>query len=122
MSNPEAETAAGGVFDTAPPREIRPKTPPNRGGRPPHRPTEETRRTVETSAAALIPHAAIAPLVGLGSVNTLKKLYAEELARGGAKACLTIAEKLQKLVEAGNERVILHLAKVKLELRELREA
>ncbi len=72
--------------------------------------------TVETSAAALFSHAAIAPLVGLGSVNTLKKYYAEELALGEAKACLTIAEKLQRLVEAGNERVILHLAKVVLGL------
>ena len=75
-----------------------------------------TRRKVETCAAALIPHATIAPLIGLGSVNTLKKHYPEELARGGAKACLTIAEKLQKLVEAGNEEVILYLAKVKLGL------
>jgi hypothetical protein len=71
---------------------------------------------VETYAAALIPHATIAPLVGLGSVNTLKKHYAEELALGGAKACLRIAEKLQRLMEAGNERVILHLAKVVLGL------
>ena len=116
MTNPEAETAAGGVFDTAPPRELCPKTPPNRGGRPPHRPTEETRRTVETSAAALFSHAAIAPLVGLGSVNTLKKYYAEELALGEAKACLRVAEKLQKLLEAGNERVILFLAKAVLGL------
>ncbi len=116
MTDPEAETAAGGVFDTAPPRELRPKTPPNRGGRPPHRPTEETRMTVETSAAALFSHAAIAALVGLGSVNTLKKHYAEELARGGAKACLRVAEKLQKLVEAGSERAILFLAKAVLGL------
>ena len=116
MIDPEAETAAGGVFDTTSPRGICPKTLPNRGGRPPHRPTEETRRTVETSAAALFSHAAIAPLVGLGSVNTLKKHYAEELALGGAKACLRIAEKLQKLVEASNERVILFLAKAVLGL------
>ena len=116
MTDPEAETATGGVFDTAPPRELRPKTPPNRGGRPPHRPTEETRRTVETSAAALFSHAAIAPLVGLGSVNTLKKHYREELALGGAKACLKVSEKLQRLVEAGNERVILFLVKAVLGL------
>ena len=112
MTNPEAETAAAGrVFDTAAPRKMCPKTPSNRGGRPPHRPTEETRRTVETSAAALFSHAAIAPQVGLGSVNTLKKHYPEELALGGAKACLKVSEKLQRLVEAGNERVILFLAK-----------
>ena len=116
MTNPEAETAAGGVFDTASPRGIRPKTPPNRGGRPPHQPTEKTRRKVETCAAALIPHATIAPLVGLGSVNTLKRHYPEELARGGAKACLRVAEKLQKLVEAGSERAILFLAKAVLGL------
>ena len=97
-------------------REMRPKTPPNRGGRPPHRPTEETRRTVETSAAALFSHAAIAPLVGLGSVNTLRKYYAEQLALGRAKACLKVSEKLQALVEAGNERVILFLAKAVLGL------
>jgi hypothetical protein len=71
---------------------------------------------VEACAAVLIPHAAIAPLVGLGSVNTLKKHYPEELALGGAKACVTIAEKLQKLVAAGNEEVILFLAKAKLGL------
>ncbi len=65
---------------------------------------------------ALFSHAAIAPLVGLGSVNTLKKRYAEELALGGAKACVMIAEKLQKLVAAGNEEAILLLAKVKLGL------
>ena len=116
MTDPEAETAAGGVFDTASPREICEKNPPNRGGRPPHRPTEETRRTVETSAATLFSHAAIAPLVGLGSVNTLKKHYSEELALGGAKACLKVSEKLQRLVEAGNERVILFLAKAVLGL------
>ena len=116
MTNPEPETAASGVFDTAPPRELRPKTPPNRGGRPPHRPTEKTRGEVETCAAALFSHAAIAPLVGLGSVNTLKKHYQEELALGGAKACLKVSEKLQRLVEAGNERVILFLAKAVLGL------
>ncbi len=71
---------------------------------------------METSAAALIPHTDIAPLVGLGSVNTLKKHYAEELALGGAKACLKVSEKLQRLVEAGIERVILFLAKAVLGL------
>lgn len=122
MSNPEAETAAGGVFDTPSLGRTDPKTHRNPGGRPPHRPTETTRRIVENCAAALVPHAAIAPLVGLGSVNTLKRHYPEELARGGAKACLRIAEKLQKLVEAGSVEAILLIAKVKLGLREPRGA
>jgi hypothetical protein len=55
-------------------------------------------------------------LVGLGSVNTLKKYYADELALGGAKACVTVADKLQKLVEGGSERAILFLAKAVLGL------
>ena len=85
MTDPEAETAAGEVFDTASPREMRPKNPPNRGGRPPHQPTERARRTVETYAAALIPHATIASLVGVSSVNTLKRHYPEELRVAGPR-------------------------------------
>ena len=112
------DLAAGKVFDTPSPGRADQKTHRNPGGRPPHRPTVTTRRIVENCAAALIPHATIAPLVGLGSVNTLKRHYLEELARGGAKASLRIAEKLQKLVEAGNVEAILLIAKVKLGLRE----
>ncbi len=64
------DIAAGEVFDTPSPGRTDPKTHRNPGGRPPHRPTETTRRIVENCAAALIPHATIAPLVGVSSVGS----------------------------------------------------
>ncbi len=92
---------------------------PTRGGRPAHAPTEESRRQVEILASRLMPQEAIAAIVGICD-DTLRKHYAEELRKGDAEGCLKIAKSLDKLLESGSEKAILHLTKVKLKLTETR--
>ncbi len=93
---------------------------PSKGGRPPHAASDENRRQVKVMAARLMPREAIAAVIGI-SDDTLRKYYGEELRQGDAEGCLKISRSLDKLLEAGSERAILHLAKVKLGLREPRE-
>ena len=66
-------------------------------------------------AARLMPQEAIAAIIGI-SDDTLRKYYGEELRQGDAEGCLKISRSLHKLLEAGSEKAILHLAKVELAL------
>jgi hypothetical protein len=67
----------------------------------------------------LIPQEGIAALVGI-SRGTLQKYYLDDWLRGKAKASRRVAFRLEKLLEAGSEKAILHLAKVELGLTETR--
>ncbi len=68
----------------------------NPGGRPPHQPTEEARRHVQRMAGDGLTHAQIARVVRLGE-TTLKRHYAEELARGAALATATVGRSLFRM-------------------------
>ncbi len=63
-------------------------------------------------AARFMPQEAIAAVIGISN-STLRRYYAEELRQGDAEGCLKVAKSLDKLLEAGSEEAILHLAKVK---------
>ncbi len=63
------------------------------GGRPPHRPTDKSRREVEALSGYGIPEHEIARVVGI-SKPTLLKHYREELDQGITKANAKVAESL----------------------------
>lgn len=65
----------------------------NKGGRPPHEPTEATRTIVNVLRAAGFAQEAIADVIGM-SVTTLKVHYGEELRTGVHKANAKIAASL----------------------------
>ena len=92
---------------------------PSKGGRPPHAASDETRRQAKVMAARFMPQEAIAAIIGI-SDDTLRKYYGEELRQGDAEGCLKVSRALDKLLEGGSEKAILHLAKVKLGLTETR--
>ena len=113
-------TASDGVFRA--PNAIGGEDPtpgPSKGGRPPHAASYENRRQVKVMAARLMPQEAIAAIIGI-SDDTLRKYYGEELRQGDAEGCLKVSRALDKLLEGGSEKAILHLAKVKLGLTETR--
>lgn len=62
-----------------------------------HVPTPEQRQIVMMAAAIGIPHDRICKLVGITSVTTLKKHYAEELEMGSDRATLKVAGTLFKI-------------------------
>ena len=68
---------------------------PDKGGRPPHAPTPELRRQVETMAGYGIPAADICLSVGV-SPMTLRKHYRHELDIGHVKANSAVAQSLFK--------------------------
>ena len=88
---------------------------PGKGGRPPHAPSGENRRQVRYLASRLIPQEAIAAVLGICD-DTLRKHCEAELREGEGRGCLKVAESLDKLLEAGSEKAILHLTRVKLNL------
>ena len=76
-----------------------------KGGRPPHQPTEASRRQVRALAAYGIPQDEIATVVGI-SKPTLEKHYREELDNGHVKANVKVAENLyRKATGEGREAV-----------------
>src|ERR671916_3535222 len=64
-----------------------------RTGRPPHEPTEATRRQVRALAAYGIPQDEIGKVIGI-SKPTLERHYREELDRGEVEANAKVAESL----------------------------
>src|SRR6267142_1466777 len=58
---------------------------PNKGGHPPHAPTQKLRDTVESLSGSGLPQRDIATLIGI-SAPTLRRHYAQELLVGSAKA------------------------------------
>jgi len=65
----------------------------NPRGRPPYRPTEESRKFVKAMAQVGIAHPNIAKIVGIGEV-TLRKYYANELDRALIEACGMVGQSL----------------------------
>lgn len=86
---------------------------PARRGRPPHRPTGETRRQVEAMAALFLSQENMGAILGV-SDDTLRRHYPAELARGGALGQHAIASGLHRLMEKGNAAALIYMAKVKL--------
>ena len=78
------------------PRKAKRKT-----GRPPHKPTDDMRKTVEAMAGYGIPQTDIGLVVGI-SKPTLEKHYRVELDTGAIKANSKIAESLYKQATGGN--------------------
>ena len=70
--------------------------PKNRGpGQPPHAPTSQQRKMVESMSAYGIPQDDISKVIGI-SIDTLAKHYREELDTATAKANAKVAETLYK--------------------------
>ncbi|MBD0276116.1 MAG: hypothetical protein ICV73_29850, partial [Acetobacteraceae bacterium] len=71
--------------------------PPTRdlGGRPPHEPTEATRRQVEGMAGYGLTQPQIAKVLRIGE-TTLRKYYGEELERGEAVATSLVGQSLYR--------------------------
>ena len=86
---------------------------PARRGRPPHRPTGETRRQVEAMAALFLSQESMGAILGV-SDDTLRRHYPAELARGVAQGQHGIASGLHRLMEKGNAAALIYMAKVKL--------
>lgn len=66
-----------------------------------HKPTDDTRRLVESSSGLGLPHESIAVLVGIDD-KTLRKYYRSELDMGKAKANGQIAKTLYSKAVAGD--------------------
>lgn len=89
-----------------------PDAPKNRGGRPPHEPSDVTRHTVEIMSASGTPQDDIAAALMI-TANTLRKHYAVELATGGTRIKTRVADALIRQALAGN----VHAQKFYLERR-----
>lgn len=63
-------------------------------GRPPHKRDESVARQVEAMAGYGVSQPEICKAVGIGSINTLKKHYGEELQRAAVRANSRVAESL----------------------------
>lgn len=74
-------------------------------GRPPHEPTDQTRRTVEGMSAYGIPQEEISKVIGIDR-NTLMKYYREELDTAKAKANAKVAESLYKKALANDSGAV----------------
>ena len=78
-----------------------------------HKPTDESRRMVESTSGLGLPHEQIAILVGIDD-KTLRKYYRIELDLGKAKANGQIAKTLfSKATGGGTTRVVLWAKKQK---------
>jgi DNA-binding XRE family transcriptional regulator len=64
-------------------------------GQPPHEPTQQQRKMVESMSAYGIPQEDISKVVGINR-TTLAKHYREELDTATAKACAKVAETLYR--------------------------
>ena len=64
-------------------------------GQPPHEPTDQNRKMVESMSAYGIPQEDISKVIGI-SVDTLAKYYREELDTATAKANAKVAETLYR--------------------------
>jgi hypothetical protein len=81
-------------------------------GAPPHEPTEQSRKQAETMAGLGMSHDKIALVMRL-SPMTLRKHYAEELARGRALASMTVTNSLMTNIKKGNVPSIIFYLKTR---------
>lgn len=68
-----------------------------------HVPTVETRASVLAYARVGVPHEMIKKIVGISSVNTLKKYYQDELDLGEAHGIAAVAGTLYARATEGND-------------------
>jgi hypothetical protein len=72
---------------------------------PPHKPTEQQRKTVKAMSAYGIPQHDIARVLGIHD-DTLREHYRDELDRANAEACAKVAETLfRKATSDGKDSV-----------------
>jgi hypothetical protein len=88
------------------------------GGRPPHVPTDQTRRQVEMMAGYGIPQPQIALSIGI-SDETLRKYYRREFDLGIIEANAKVAEMLfRQVTEEGNTTAAIWWTKARMGWRE----
>lgn len=81
--------------------------------RNPHKPTEETRKLVESTSGLGLPHEQIATLIGIDD-KTLRKWYREELDLGKAKANAKVAQKLFQKATGGDTTSLIWWTKTQM--------
>lgn len=94
---------------------LKPKA--KKAGRPPHKPTDESRATVEAMAGYGILQTDIGVVVGV-SKPTLEKHYRAELDTGAIKANSKIAESLYKQATSGNVTAAIWWSKARMGWKE----
>jgi len=82
-----------------------------------HKPTNESRKTVETTSGLGLPHEQIALLVGIDD-KTLRKYYREELDLGKAKANGQIAKTLYSKAVGGDTTSLIWWTKTQMKWAE----
>jgi len=82
-----------------------------------HKPTNESRKTVETTSGFGLPHEQIALLVGIDD-KTLRKYYREELDLGKAKANGQIAKTLYSKAVGGDTTSLIWWTKTQMKWAE----
>src|SRR3954470_4786695 len=87
------------------------------GGRPPHEPTDETRRLVEMMAGCGTPQMQIAPMVGI-SDETLRKYYRRELDPGLIEANPQVRQALFRQAIGGDVTAAIWWSKCRMGWRE----
>lgn len=78
-----------------------------------HKPTEENKRIVETSAGLGLPHEQIGALIGIDD-KTLRKHYRTELDLGKAKASAQIAKTLFNKAQGGDTTALIWWTKAQM--------
>lgn len=82
-----------------------------------HKPTDKTRKQVESMAAVGIPHESIAIVIGV-TAKTLRKHYRQELDEAMTKANASVAGKLYSSAMSGDVRAQIFWCKTRLGWRE----
>jgi hypothetical protein len=78
-----------------------------------HKPSEENKRIVETSAGLGLPHEQIGALIGIDD-KTLRKHYRTELDVGKAKASAQIAKTLFSKAQGGDTTALIWWTKAQM--------
>ena len=78
-----------------------------------HKPTDEQRKLVETSAGLGLPHEQIGALIGIDD-KTLRKHYRQELDVGKAKASAQIAKTLFNKAQSGDTTALIWWTKAQM--------
>lgn len=88
--------------------------------KPPHQPTDQTRKTVRAMAGYGVPHEGIAAVIGIDA-KTLRKWYRHELDTATVEANAKIAESLFKQAIDGNTSAAIFWLKARAGWREKQE-
>lgn len=85
-----------------------------------HKPTDEQRKLVETSAGLGLPHEQIGALIGIDD-KTLRKHYREQLNTGKAKASAQIAKTLFNKAQGGDTTALIWWTKAQMRWAEVQK-